>query len=71
VIEDDGNLAWEDIEYESDCEFEYEMRWKADEKENGEKSIEARDPKELKSSGYNRQRQSFEVSQPRLVQGLV
>lgn len=33
--EDDGNPVWEDIEYESDFEYEYEARWKADEKANG------------------------------------
>lgn len=36
---DDGNLAWEDVEYDSDEEFEFESRWRDNEKVNGEAEV--------------------------------
>ena len=50
---DDHNLAWEDIEYESENEYEFEMRWRQDERANNDPKPQALSNDELTSSGKN------------------
>ena len=61
AIEDDYNPVWEDIDYESDDEFEYEARWRENEKVNGDRQVTTISKKELKATGINRQRQYAKV----------
>jgi hypothetical protein len=41
ALADDGNPAWEDIEYDSEEDAEYEAMWKRDEQVNNERPINA------------------------------
>jgi hypothetical protein len=50
---DDHNLVWEDINYESENEYEFEMRWRQDEKDNKDPEPRMLTSDELKSSGMN------------------
>jgi FAD/FMN-containing dehydrogenase len=68
---DDGNPVWEDIEYESENDHEFEKRWKDDEKENNEGTWDDFNKKELTSTGFDRQKQAFLVRYSGLLQGLV
>jgi hypothetical protein len=61
AIKDDKNPAWEDIEYESDDDAEYEKMWRNDEKVNNEREVKGEDTKDLKSAGIHVYRQFLEV----------
>ncbi len=62
-MEDDGNPAWIDIDYESDDNAAFEARWRADEDKNNEnlKVINV-NQKELKEWGKTTLEQSQNVS---------
>jgi hypothetical protein len=59
---DDGNPAWEDIEYESENEYEFERYWKEDEKQNNDGEVVAANNATLKLAGYDRQMLAVQVS---------
>ena len=62
AVLDDGNPVWEDIDYDSNEEYEYESRWRENEKENGDAVVTtALDKKELEKAGVNHQRQFAKV----------
>jgi hypothetical protein len=62
AMTDDRNLAWEDIDYESDNEYEFEMRWRQDERANNDPMPEALSKEELTSSGINAKKAFNQVS---------
>jgi hypothetical protein len=70
TTQDDNNPAWEDIEYESENEHEFESRWREDEKFNQDGEVKTKDIKDLESYGHNQFQKSIRVSLG-LVQGLV
>jgi len=70
AIVDDDNPVWEDIEYEAEDDYEFERRWKEDEKQNNEGVWTARDDKDLQLAGFDRQEKAVQVSLG-LLYGLV
>ncbi len=62
VVDDDGNPAWEDIEYESENEIEFEQLWRANERRNNEGDVRSESLKDLKSASRDQQDQWFQVS---------
>jgi hypothetical protein len=62
AVKDDGNPIWEDIEYESDDEYEFECMWRADEEFNNEGKVEIKPAdKDLESERANTQMQIVKV----------
>jgi hypothetical protein len=52
IVNDNGNPAWEDIKYEPDDKYEFEIRWRMDEKasQDGEVLVDT-SAKDLKPTG--------------------
>jgi hypothetical protein len=69
AVEDDGNPAWEDIDYESDEDLEFEQRWKDDERRNGELFVKNEEAQDM--SAVVCTNKIADVSFCGLVQGLV
>jgi hypothetical protein len=69
TVEDNGNPAWEDIDYESNEDLEFEQRWKDDKRRNGELFVKNEEAQDI--SAVVRTNKITDISFCRLVQGLV
>jgi hypothetical protein len=58
---DDGNPAWEDIEYDSEQDREFEEIWKNEERNNQEEEVEHVPGAVIKKVAYGQQRNLVKV----------